>query len=59
MIDVDLDEKLRKEVERRSARSSTVNPWKWHHGSFEGVHIEYGVSRAGGDSRRPVMAVSV
>ncbi len=57
MIEVDIDERLRKEVAARGVKLDVVNPWNWMHGSFEGVHIDGGVFKACGDPRRSAIAI--
>ena len=54
MIEVDVDEKVRAEAARRGASFEVVNPWNWHHGSFEGIFVDAatGVATACGDPRR-------
>jgi gamma-glutamyltranspeptidase/glutathione hydrolase len=61
MIEVDIDEKIRKEVTDKDVSFEVVNPWNWHHGSFEGIFIdpETGVATACGDPRRCSMAEAV
>ena len=57
LIEADFPEKIREEVAARGINFDVVNPWNWHHGSFEGIHIgEDGVRRACGDPRRNSMA---
>jgi gamma-glutamyltranspeptidase / glutathione hydrolase len=61
MIEADVDERLRGEVARRGIELDVVNPWNWHHGSFEGVHIDHetGLMSACGDPRRAGQAIGV
>ena len=61
MIEADIDEKLRKGVTDRGIELDVVNPWNWHHGSFEGVHIDRstGVMSACGDPRRAGQAMGL
>lgn len=61
MIEADIDEKLRMEVNARGIELDVVNPWNWHHGSFEGVHIDpgTGIMSACGDPRRAGQAMGV
>ena len=57
LIEADFPEKIREQAAERGIRFDVVNPWNWHHGSFEGIHIgEDGVRRACGDPRRCSMA---
>ena len=57
LIEADFPEKIREKAAERGIRFDVVNPWNWHHGSFEGIHIgEDGVRRACGDPRRCSMA---
>jgi len=57
LIEADFPEKIREKVAARGVNFDVVNPWNWHHGSFEGIHIgEDGVRRACGDPRRCSMA---
>jgi len=53
-IEADFPEEIRKQAEANKMRFDVVNPWNWHHGSFEGVYIdpETGLMRACGDPRR-------
>jgi gamma-glutamyltranspeptidase/glutathione hydrolase len=57
MIEVDVDEKLRRSVAERGMKLEVVNPWNWNHGSFEGIHMDGGVYHACGDPRRSSMAI--
>lgn len=54
MIEADVDERLRKEVLSRGALLEVVNPWNFHHGSFEGIVIDPATKTmsACGDPRR-------
>lgn len=54
LIEVDIDERVRKGAEEKGLRFDVVNPWNRTHGSFEGVHIDAmsGVMSACGDPRR-------
>ncbi len=55
IIEVDFDEKLRKEVVARGGvQFDAVNPWNWMNGSFEGIYIDpaTGLRSACGDPRR-------
>ncbi len=59
-IEVDFDEKVRKEAARRGINWEVVNAWNWHHGSFEGIHLTAdGTAYACGDPRRNAMALGV
>jgi gamma-glutamyltranspeptidase/glutathione hydrolase len=53
-IEADFPEDVRKQAEAKKMRFDVVNPWNWHHGSFEGVYIdpETSLMRACGDPRR-------
>ena len=44
----------RKDAEKKGARFNVVNPWNWHMGAFEGIHIDgkTGMMHACGDPRR-------
>ncbi|MCH8802390.1 MAG: hypothetical protein IH963_15925 [Chloroflexi bacterium] len=61
MIEADLDPKVRKEAEKRGMPFDVVNPWNWHHGSFEGIYIDPkdGTMEACGDPRRNSKAEGV
>lgn len=54
VIEADFNEEIRKQVEEKGVRFEVVNPWNWHHGAFEGIHIDpvSGVIKACGDPRR-------
>ena len=42
------------------ANVDIANPWNWHHGSFEGIHInDQGVAKACPDPRRTAQAIAV
>ena len=58
-IEVDMPESVRDAVARRGITWGVVNPWNWHHGSFEGIHIdpETGEMAACGDPRRTAQAL--
>jgi len=57
LIEADFPEKVREQAAARGINFDVVNPWNWHHGSFEGIHIgEDGIRRACGDPRRCSMA---
>ena len=58
-IEADIDEKLRAEVSARGIDWDVVNPWNWHHGSFEGIYMTAnGTAHACGDPRRNAMAIA-
>jgi gamma-glutamyltranspeptidase/glutathione hydrolase len=61
LIEVDLDEEVRKEAESRGLTFDVVNPWNWMHGSFEGIAIDpaTGTTTACGDPRRSAQALAV
>lgn len=60
LVEVDLDPQVRDAAARRGIRWDTVNPWNWHHGSFEGIHMTAdGNASACGDPRRNAMAIAV
>lgn len=54
LIEVDINEKVRKGAEEKGLRFDVVNPWNRTHGSFEGIYIDpkSGMMRACGDPRR-------
>jgi len=54
VIETDFNPSIRKAAEEKGVRFDVVNPWNWHCGSFEGIHIvpETGLMRACGDPRR-------
>lgn len=57
LIEADFPESVREKVAERGVRFDVVNPWNWHHGSFEGIHLAAdGARRACGDPRRCSMA---
>ena len=57
LIEADFPEAVREKVAERGVRFDVVNPWNWHHGSFEGIHLASdGTRRACGDPRRCSMA---
>ena len=47
LIEADFPEKVREKAAGRGINFDIVNPWNWHHGSFEGIH-----HRRGRDSAR-------
>ena len=57
--EADLDEALRDEVGRRGIQLDVVNPWNFHMGSYEGVHLVDGVGHACADPRRAGAAEAV
>jgi gamma-glutamyltranspeptidase/glutathione hydrolase len=61
LIEVDIDEKVRKAAEARGLTFDVVNPWNWMHGSFEGIAIDpaTGTTTACGDPRRTAQALAV
>ncbi len=59
MIEVDIDESVRGGAAQRGIQWHVVNPWNWHHGSFEGIHVTEAGYRACGDPRRNAMAIGV
>ena len=60
LVELDVDPKVRDAAARRGIRWDTVNPWNWHHGSFEGIHMTAdGTTHACGDPRRNAMAIAV
>jgi gamma-glutamyltranspeptidase/glutathione hydrolase len=60
LVEVDLDVKVRDAAAKRGISWDTVNPWNWHHGSFEGIHMTTdGTAHACGDPRRNAMAIAV
>ena len=54
MVEADVDEDIIATVRDRGHPIDVVNPWNWHHGAFEGIHIDpdTGVRSACGDPRR-------
>lgn len=54
--EADIDESLRDEVVSRGIHLDVVNPWNFHCGSYEGVHIVDGIGRACADPRRTGVA---
>ncbi len=61
MIEADLTQKVRKEVEARGVRFDVVNPWNFNHGAFEGCYIDPadGTRYACSDPRRAGQAEGV
>lgn len=59
MVEVDVPEAVRADAEKRGLRFEVVNPWNWHHGAFEGIHIDGDTLRACGDPRRCSKAEAV
>lgn len=57
--EADVDESLRGEVVARGLDLEVVNPWNFHSGSYEGVHIVDGVGHACADPRRAGSAEAV
>jgi len=53
-IEADFNEQVRRKAEEKGLRFEVVNPWNWHHGSFEGIYIHpsSGIMMACGDPRR-------
>ena len=59
LVEVDLDEKVRAAAAKRGIAWDVVNPWNWHHGSFEGIFMTSdGTAHACGDPRRNAMALA-
>ncbi len=57
LIEADVDEKVRNAAMKRGIAWDVVNPWNFHHGSFEGIQVgEDGTAYACGDPRRCAMA---
>ena len=54
MVEADVDANVIDIVRDRGHAIDVVNPWNWHHGAFEGIHIDpdTGVRTACGDPRR-------
>ena len=53
IIEADMPEKIQKSLKELGVKLDLVNPWNWHHGSFEGIYIDdKGVRHACGDPRR-------
>ena len=60
LVEADLDETVRKAAAKRGITWDVVNPWNWHHGSFEGIFMDSdGGAHACGDPRRNAMALAV
>lgn len=57
--EADIDEALREEVSERGIQLDVVNPWNFHSGSYEGVHLIDGVGHACADPRRTGAAEAV
>jgi gamma-glutamyltranspeptidase/glutathione hydrolase len=57
--EADIDEGIRKEVVARGLNLDVVNPWNFHSGSYEGVHLVDGVGHACADPRRAGAAEAV
>ncbi len=59
MIESDMNPAGRVLAEKKGAKLDVVNPWNWHHGSFDGIFIdENGRRHACGDPRRNAMAMT-
>ncbi|MBK1787280.1 gamma-glutamyltransferase family protein [Prauserella cavernicola] len=59
-IESDIDESLRDEVASRGVALDVCNPWNFHSGSYEGVHIaDDGTMSACADPRRAGKALAV
>ena len=59
LVEVDLDGQVRKAAAKRGIAWDVVNPWNWHHGSFEGIFLDAdGTAHACGDPRRNAMALA-
>lgn len=58
LIETDMKESIIKLLEENGVVLDRVNPWNWHHGSFEGVYIspDTGVRTACADPRRAGLA---
>lgn len=54
MVEADVDADVIDAVRDLGHAIDVVNPWNWHHGAFEGIHIDpdTGVRSACGDPRR-------
>ena len=54
MVEADVDADVIDSVRDRGHAIDVVNPWNWHHGAFEGIHVDpdTGVRSACGDPRR-------
>jgi len=52
--EADFNPAVRKKAKERGFRFDVVNPWNWHHGAFEGIHVDpaSGTIHACGDPRR-------
>ena len=60
LIEVDIDKKIRTAASKRGIAWDVVNPWNWHHGSFEGIFMAPdGTAHACGDPRRNAMALAL
>ena len=59
MVEVDVPDAVRADAERRGLRFEVVNQWNWHHGAFEGIHIDGAMLRGCGDPRRCSKAEAV
>lgn len=57
--EADMDEDLRNAVAARGVPLEIVNPWNFHSGSYEGVHLVDGIGRACADPRRAGSAEAV
>jgi len=54
MVEADFNPKVVKEAVKKGVQLTTVNPWNWHHGAFEGIYVDQstGTMIARGDPRR-------
>ena len=61
LIEADLDSDVREQAAASGIPIEIANPWNWHHGAFEGIHIDpgSGTMRACGDPRRNSKAEAV
>jgi gamma-glutamyltranspeptidase/glutathione hydrolase len=57
--EADIDQDLRTQVQERGLSWDVVNPWNFHSGSYEGVHLVDGLGQACADPRRAGAAEAV
>lgn len=58
LIEADMKPGVIQGIKGKKFKLDIVNPWNWHHGSFEGVHIDpvTGLKTACADRRRTGLA---
>jgi gamma-glutamyltranspeptidase/glutathione hydrolase len=61
LIEADMKPEIIQGIQAKKFKLDVVNPWNWHHGSFEGIHIDpsKGLIAACADPRRAGHAESM